>query len=340
MSDAVSDRLRAALEELAGARAGDGVREAEAEARATVKNILRDELTRAMLARSERLLAPPGERSTPEPPAPAGPLPVQGEGWWLYCVVGQAHPRLPANLEGVAPGRPPRILRTEGLAAIVSKVPLDEFGEEGLKRNLNDLDWLESMARAHEGVLEAALGHGTVVPMRVCTIYRSEEHLRETLGERRELFAEALDWLDGRSEWGVKMLAQRERVNELARERAGAAEPEGGGEGVAYLARKQLDRAVHDEADRIVTEAVRECHARLEEWAAASEVLPPQRREVSGHEGEMVFNGAYLVDDERMQSFEKVLGELESAYGRLGLELQLTGPWPAYHFAGDLERAG
>ena len=151
----VSQRLRAALEELAGARAPDLVREAEAEARAAVKSILRDELTRAMLASSERLLAPPPERPAPEPPAPADPLPEQGEGWWLYCVVGQAHPRLPADLEAVAPGRPPRIVSAGDLAAVVSEVPLDEFGEEGLKRNLNDLAWLEATARAHETVLEA-----------------------------------------------------------------------------------------------------------------------------------------------------------------------------------------
>jgi hypothetical protein len=337
--DELSERLRAALAELADARAADVVREAEAEARAAAKSILRDELTRAMLASSEQLLAPSRERREPEPPAPAGPLPEQGEGWWLYCVVGQAHPRMPATLEGVAPGRPPRVLKLDGLSAVVSRVPLDEYGEDGLKRNLNDLEWLEAMARGHEAVLEEALGHGPVVPMRVCTIYRSEEHVRESLGERRELFLEALEWLDGSSEWGVKMLARRERVLDLARQRAGEAEAGGQGEGVAYLARKQLDRAVHEEADRIVGEAVRECHARLEEWAAASEVLPPQRKEVSGHEGDMVFNGAYLVDDERIQSFEKVIGELEAAYGNLGLEVQLTGPWPAYHFAGDLDRA-
>jgi hypothetical protein len=304
------------------------VREAEAVAREAVKDILRDELTRAMLARSEELLAPGPE---PEPQADE-PTPEQGEGLWLYCVVGQAHPGLPAHLEGVSPGRPPRLIRLGDLAAVVSAVPLDEFGEEGLRRNLNDLDWLESMARAHEAVLDVALAHETVVPMRVCTIYRGEDHLRAALGERRELLEEGLVRLADRSEWGVKMLAARDRVEELARERAGAVDPARAGEGVAYLARKQLDRAVREHAERIVDEAVRECHARLEEWAAASQVLPPQNKELSGHEGDMVFNGAYLVDDERIQAFERVIGELERSYAELGMKLELTGPWPAYHF--------
>src|SRR2546421_1167749 len=107
-ADEVSERLRASIEELAGARAGDLVREAEAEARAAVKAALRDEMARAMLAKSEELLAPPA-RSTGQParsarePAASQPPAEKGEGWWLYCVVGQGHPGLPADVEGVAP---------------------------------------------------------------------------------------------------------------------------------------------------------------------------------------------------------------------------------------------
>jgi hypothetical protein len=329
-------RLTSALSELAAERTPEVVAEAEAEARQAVKEILREELTRAMLAASEQLLAAapePKQRPEPKPKLEADePTPEQGEGLWLYCVVGQAHPGLPAHLEGVSPGRPPRLLRLDGLAAVVSAVPLSEFGEEGLRRNLNDLEWLESMARAHEAVLDVALAHETVVPMRVCTIYRGEEHMRTALAERREILEDALVRLADRSEWGVKMLADRERVEQLARDRAGATDPAGAGEGVAYLARKQLDRAVREQSERIVDEAVRECHARLEEWAAASQVLPPQNKELSGHEGDMVFNGAYLVDDERIQSFEGVTGELERSYAELGMKLELTGPWPAYHF--------
>src|SRR5207248_10966586 len=142
------------------------------------------------------------------------------------------------DLPGVAEGTP-RVLWSEKLGAVVSPVPLDEFGEEGLKRNLNDLDWLEQMARAHEAVLDAALADGTIVPMRVCTIYKSDDHVRSALIERRSLFAETLDWLSGRAEWGVKVLADPERIESKARERGGVVEAGAGSEGGAYLARKQ-----------------------------------------------------------------------------------------------------
>src|SRR5436853_5560787 len=93
--DEVSERLRLALEALAGARAADVVREAEAEARAEVKAILRGEIASAMLARSEQLLAPPGapepaaEETRPTARPPARPEPPAdgtepGDGPWLY----------------------------------------------------------------------------------------------------------------------------------------------------------------------------------------------------------------------------------------------------------------
>jgi hypothetical protein len=50
----------------------------------------------------------------------------------------------------------------------------------------------------------------------------------------------------------------------------------------------------------------------------------------------MVLNGAYLVPagDERLR------GEVErlaAEHSELGLEYELTGPWPAHNFAGEAE---
>src|SRR3954465_2629621 len=107
------------------------------------------------------------------------------------------------------------------------------------------------------------------------------------------------------------------------------------GAGGPHPGRKQQDMRLRDEVDEILTAAAAESHARLEEWASASELLSPQRRELSGHEGEMVLNGAYLVDDDRLDGFRRVVSELQEQYGGEGLAFDLTGPWPAFHFAGS-----
>jgi hypothetical protein len=225
-----------------------------------------------------------------------------------------------------------RVIAAAGLHALVSSVPLADFGEDGLKRNLNDLPWLEAVARAHESVLERALQSGPLVPLRLCTIYRSESQVEALLTKGRAEFAEALSELQGRGEWGVKVTADRERVAERLRARE---ERKPAGVGGSYLGRRQQELRLREDVDAALDAAVQESHARLEEWAVTSELLPPQRAELSGHSGEMVLNGAYLVDDERLDGFRTVVEELGRQYGGdTGLAFELTGPWPAYNFVG------
>jgi hypothetical protein len=347
--------VRSLLTELARERGDELIREAEAEARAAVKARLREGLEEAYMRElGGRVDAPPPAAPSTAAPAPDSsgepdPAPERspdpepdGHGLWVYCVAGGEFAGLDADVGGVADWHAPRAIRAAGLVAVVSEVPLAQFGEQPLKRNLNDLAWVESVARAHERVLEAALSAGPIVPMRVCTIFRGHEQVRQMLVERGAAFADALGWLDGRAEWGVKVIADRDRVAAIAGERASATESgspagaagEGGG---AYLGRKQQTRYLRELVDTIVEEAVRECHARLEEWAAASELLRPQSRELAGYDGEMVFNGAYLVDDERREAFARVTEELRRQYGEAGLTFELTGPWPAFHFVGRLQ---
>jgi hypothetical protein len=49
----------------------------------------------------------------------------------------------------------------------------------------------------------------------------------------------------------------------------------------------------------------------------------------------MVLNAAYLVADERAEEFAAAVTGLAAAHP--GVQLALTGPWPAYSFAGQPE---
>ena len=88
---------------------------------------------------------------------------------WAYGVVATGA-TLPAELVGVAGGVVAPVA-TGGLVALVSPAPQAEFAAEPLREHLNDLPWLERVAREHEAVLEQVLEHATVVPLRLCTIF-------------------------------------------------------------------------------------------------------------------------------------------------------------------------
>jgi hypothetical protein len=215
-------------------------------------------------------------------------------------------------------------IEAAGLHALASRVPLAEFGEEALRRNLNDLAWLEATARAHQDVLDATAGASTIVPLRLCTIYANEERVRELLVAERERFAEALHLLRGKSEWGVKAYAQP-----VAAEAAPDREPVGGG---AYFDRKRREREAREQAIRAVDESVHEVHAALAEWATDAVVNRPQNRDLAGYEGEMVLNAAYLIDDDRVSEFEAMVDAFDERHREAGLRFELTGPWPPYNF--------
>ena len=279
---------------------------------------------------------PVPERSGEAPRGDQGPPPV-GEGplgYYVYGVVSAGGADLPADLPGVDSRHAATLLAHGGLAAISSRVSLAEFGEEQLRENLNDVAWLEDKARAHEEVLDAALGRMTVVPMRLCTIYRGEEQVREMLESERDVLLDALDRLAGRTEWGVKLIAE---PGALERAVAGAPDGEGdagGGvsEGAAYLDRKRREVRARDEEDRVAGEWADAVHERLAAKAAEALLNPLQRPEVSGHRGDMLLNGVYLVEDRRADDFRGAVDELAEAYRPLGAAVELTGPWPPYNF--------
>ncbi len=250
---------------------------------------------------------------------------------WAYCVLREDAPG-PAGLTGVASSAVERI-SAAGLAALAGHVPSAEFAAEPLTRNLNDLGWLETVARAHESVLDATLAQSTIVPLRICTVFKSEGRVQEMLQSKRAALLEALDALDGRLEWAVKVIVDPERLNNAARPReheGDATAPAGAGS--AYLQRRRDERGIREAAGRLAAETAQLVHARLEDWAIDARTRAPQNRELSGHAGEMVLNAAYLIERERSDELREIVAELEGDLQELGARIELSGPWPAYNF--------
>jgi hypothetical protein len=252
-------------------------------------------------------------------------------------------PALPAGGPGVDPESEVRLVREAGLAALASPVPLAQFGTQALQRNLNDLGWLERVARAHEAVLDHALASTSIVPFRLCTIYEDERSVRAMLSEQREELLGTLDHLQDRQEWSVKLLVDAERLKAAASaesSEAAALEQElaARSAGGAYMLRRRLERHVRDLADQLGADIAHDVHARLQDWAADAVTNPAQNRELSRHQGEMLLNGAYLVEADKAAALQALVGGLEERYGELGARLELSGPWPPYNFIGRASR--
>jgi hypothetical protein len=319
----VSDELERLITQWAARHAPELIARAQADALELARERLRARLVDALLAAADARLTAP-ERTAADArlttPERAAEPPSDESLVWVYGVVAPGSE--PEPREGVD-GHPVQLHGHGAMAALVSEVPGEQFGEQALKARLEDLDSLEALARAHESVLQTALERGAVVPFQLCTIYSSRDRLDAMLDREGANLTAALERLDGMHEWGVKAFLRVPAAVPGAEEAA---------TGTEYLSRKR-ERREAAEAGRDATDAlVAGIHARLTEVASSAVLSRPQDRRLSGREAEMVLNGAYLVPRDGADGFRAIVEALGSRHEPEGVELELTGPWPPHHF--------
>jgi hypothetical protein len=268
-----------------------------------------------------------------EPPPAAEPLEAPaGDALWAYCVARDDAALAGAGVDavGVHPGSELEWVREGGLAVLCGPVPLAEFGEEPLRRNLNDLPWLERTARAHEAVIAGAFERSAVVPLRLCTLFAAADGARRMLAEQHDELAGALDALSGREEWSVKLIVDPDALAAGLREPG--QEPTEPGTGAAYLLLRREERRLREAVADRAAGLAEDVHARLQERAVDARVRPAQNRELAGYEGEMVLNGAYLVERDQADGLRALVAELEARHRPVGARIELGGPFPPYSF--------
>jgi Gas vesicle synthesis protein GvpL/GvpF len=251
---------------------------------------------------------------------------------WVYAVADEAAPPFPGGPIGVGGGAA-RPLSAAGLTAIVGSVAQSEFGEAALRQNLEDLDWLERTARAHHEVIETIAKERPVVPMRLATVYSSDEAAAGMLRERSADLRQTLTRLAGRSEWGVK--AHVVMPDDGAAGQQPETDDPAPGPGAAYLRRRRAQLAARQDARQEAVASAQAVHTELGRLSTSARLYPPQSPEIAGHSGSMVLNAAYLVADDRAEEFGATVTELAASHR--ALQLTLTGPWPAYSFVGRNE---
>jgi hypothetical protein len=164
----------------------------------------------------------------------------------------------------------------------------------------------------------------------LATLYLDDDRVRLLLEQRHQEFDATLRRVTGRSEWGVKAYADSKALAQNAKPDPS---PTGSaGKGTAYLLRRRAELTAQQDVERKAAAYAEEIHAAL-----LGRAVDGLRRQVTdpvltGKRAWMIFNGTYLVDDERVDDFTTLVTTLDTE--RPGVTLELTGPWPPYSFAG------
>jgi len=259
---------------------------------------------------------------------------------YLYCVADKA-PDLKKVREWF---EKPKVIRHEGLYAVVGRVPRGDFDEENLKKNLGDMDWVKERVISHEQVLEAAMADSCVVPFKFATLFNSEGNLKRMLARNAPLLKEALRKLEGHEEWGVKIycgldalratLAQDKEILDKEKE-IGSSSP-----GKAFILRKKQEERLNQMLNAKINECGHASFDRLRELCAGARINRLLPEEVTEKKEEMILNAAFLISRNAVQAFMEAVDALKARHGDNGLSFDCTGPWPPYNFcdfAGRME---
>jgi hypothetical protein len=161
------------------------------------------------------------------------------------------------------------------------------------------------------------------------TIYSGDDSVRRHLGDLAADLTAALDRVEGRSEWSVKVFATAsgKQPEPAAATSSGATEKPG----AAYLRRKREQADRRRASSEQAAEAARAVDERLAAASVAARRLAPQDPRLTGRSEPMVLNAAYLVPDAEAGAFGEVVDALRAE--NPGVTVEVAGPWPPYSFA-------
>lgn len=278
------------------------------------------------------------------------PAPENGMGWYLYAVLPWCSEL--AGTAGIEEGRPAVFIPEGSIMAVASPVSLTVFDSEPIRRHMEDSRWLAEKVYRHEAVVEAMMARGPVLPMKFCTIFRSPDAIRRMLREHAARFQEALEFVRGKEEWGVKGFIDRRGLREAALRRdpelCDMAEQldrsESKRPGTAFFLKRRLDDLAEQRRIERETELIRAALEALRGSVAEfANNLPPGGQGaaegrsaslMSGRAGEeMVLDMACLVLKEEVQTFLAEIQQWAESERNRSLRLEASGPWPPYNFS-------
>jgi hypothetical protein len=238
--------------------------------------------------------------------------------WYAYCIgEKQAFPeiarhRKPVPMESVlgVSGNQVFLYPASDLAVIVS-----EHDPAGTLNPKSGMD--------HARVIADCFQHSTVLPFRFGTVFNDDESLRKSIRSNQRQFQGNIDKLRGKTEMHLKIVV--EGCCGRALDRHAPAE----GVGREYLSslresasrtrdRQTRARAVSFQMHRLFLPLDEEVSCRLTE------------------SGKMVLDVAHLIERRHVERYQSKFSTTSATMREC--QMQISGPWPPYHFVHRLTR--
>jgi len=258
---------------------------------------------------------------------------------YLFCF---ARSNLVGELEGngVDSQHPLSVFRRfPNLCAVLDKVCLEDFCGGAAELRMRDLAWVGPRALRHEAVVEEVMRHSPVLPARFGTLFSSQERLAEFVDRHAAAISQFLERVAEQEEWSVRGLLDKKQAGRALTSvslAAQAAQLAALLPGRRYFEEQRIRAGAEKELCLWLKETRRQVANQLMKQASdfcdcASVPLEPPESGI-----EVVVNWAFLLPKRAMPAFRVRIDQVNEKHAMGGLVLELSGPWPPYHFVPPL----
>lgn len=259
----------------------------------------------------------------------AGGMKGSASATYVYCVVKS--PKAPSfgrsrslGLEGT--GKPRVLDAGDDFWVVAASAPLELYDAPVIDAKLRDLDWVGGRAAEHEAVVERATELGTVVPMKLFTMFGTDERATDNVQKMKRSLERVVERIADCEEWGLRILFDEARA---AREAAEDARAKKVSSGRDFLLRK---KSLVDERRRLGergAEEVGDLFERLSKMCRRAKRRSAPNRELAG---QVMLDAVFLVPRAAVKSVQKAVTVSAERLSKEGFDVTLSGPWPAYSF--------
>lgn len=217
------------------------------------------------------------------------------------------------------------------ICAIASKVSLAEYDLAILEQRKDNLAWLKQKAEEHMEVLRAVMSISPVLPVKFCTIFRGLAGIETTLCDNERSIKEFLGNYRGKEEWSFKAYVDTKSYLERCVQQT-PTNLSGLPPGTAYLRRKQAERSSANMADSNLAKIAEEILRGIRTEVLDVRINQVLSRHITQKSVEMFLNTAVLVDASTKNNLNAIVAKKNERLHSCGIQIELTGPWPAYNF--------